>query len=379
MKSYRDNGGDRMKLRYQDKAYNESYRQWRKKNKNAAVFYFDENPGQLTYREGFGFIDNSAEAHQARALKQALFILGAVLLARSFFDIFTVYFLPGILQKLGADISYDLFTNKLYGSELLIITETFLADAVSVILPVIFIAAYFKLPVGVMAPMKITNKPMFGAAVPFAVLISGVSCSMLAIFSSVYRVSVNSVLPAIPRSPGLLAYLILTHVVIVPVVSEFCSGGAVLQFMRQFGDDFALVVTSFITAAFSYDIMQFLFYFTVAISIRYFTIRTGSLLTGMIMRLTVSVYSFILYFISFSPETDNRRLFVMLYILITLAFGIIFAVYFLYRRSDCFNLVIRSRIMPFKKKMRCALTSVTIIIWFAAVLIMMMMRAVFAK
>lgn len=379
MKSYRDNGGDRMKLRYQDKAYNESYKQWRRKNKNAAVFYFDEHPGQLTYREGFGFIENSAEAQQARALKQALFILGAVLLARSFFDIFTVYFLPGILQKLGADICYDVFTNKLYGSEFLIITETFLVDAFSVLLPVIFIAAYFKLPFKVMMPMKINNKPMFGAAVPFAVLISGVCCSMLVILSSVYRLSLNSALPAIPRSPGLLAYLILTHVVIVPVISEFCSGGAVLQFMRQFGDDFALIVTSFITAAFSYDLMQFLFYFTIAVSIRYFTIRSGSLLTGMIMRLTVSAYSFMLYFIAFRLDSYNRRFFVMLYILITLAFGIIFAVYFLYRRSDCFNLVIRSRIMPFKKKLRCALTSVTIIIWFAAVLIMMLLRAACAK
>lgn len=379
MKSYRENGGDKMKLRYQDKAYNESYRQWRKKNRNAAVFYFDENPEQLTYREGFGFIENSAEAHQARALKQALFILGAVLLVRSFFDIFTVYFLPGILQRLGADISYDVFTNKLYGSEFVIITETFLADAFSVLLPVIFIAAHFKLPFKVMMPMKINNKPMFGAAAPFAVLISGVSCSMLMILGSVYRFPLNSALPAIPRSPGMLAYLILTHVVIVPVVSEICSGGAVLQFMRQFGDDFALIVTSFITAAFSYDLMQFFFYFTVAVSIRYFTIRSGSLLTGMIMRLTVSVYSFMLYFIAFRADTGNSRTFIMLYMLLTLAFGIIFAVYFLYRRSDCFNLVIRSRFMPLKKKMLCALTGVTIIIWFAAVLIIMMMRATFAK
>lgn len=379
MKSYRENGEDKLKLRYQDKAYNESYKQWRRKNKNAAVFYFDENPERLTYREGFGFIENSAEALQERALKQALFILGAMLLVRCFFDIFTMYFLPVIMQKLGADISYDVFTNKLYGSEFLIITETFLADAFSVILPVIFIAAYFKLPLEVMAPMKITNKPMFGAAVPFAVLISGVCCSMLAIFSSVYRVSVNSALPAIPRSPGMLAYLIVTHVVIVPVISEFCSGGAVLQFMRQFGDDFALIVTSFITAAFSYDLMQFLFYFTVAVSIRYFTIRSGSLLTGMIMRLTVSVYSFMLYFIAFRLDTENSRVYVMCYMLLTLAFGIIFAVYFLYRHSDCFNLVIRSRFMPLRKKMRCALTGVTIILWFAAVLIMMLLRATFAK
>lgn len=380
MKNYRENVEDKLKLRYQDKAYNESYKRWRRENKDAAgFFYFDESPGQLTYREGFGFIKDSAEARQSKALKQALFILGAILLARSFFDAFSVYFLPGILRALGADITYDVFTNKLYGNVFLIITETFIKDVISVALPVVFIAARFKLPFRVMMPMKITNKAMFGAAVPFAVLIAGVSCAMVAVFASIYRTTVNSALPPIPDTPGMFAYLLVTNVILVPVISEMCSGGAMLQFLRQFGDDFALIATSFITAAFSYDVMQFCFYFTIAVSIRYFTIRSGSLLTGMLMRLTVSFYSFFLYFIAFRLETEHRRVFVICYMILTLTFGILYAAVFLHRHSDCFNLVIRSRLMPLGRKIRCTLTSVTVIIWFAVVIIMTMMRAAFAK
>lgn len=379
MKSTAGNGEDRLKWRYQDKEYNESYKKWRKNNKDAAGFYFDESPDRLTYRDGFGFIKDSAEAHEANALRQVLKVLGTLLLLRSFFDALVTYLLPYILRLLGADISYDIFINKLYGSEFLIITETFVTDTLSVMLPAAFIKIYFKLPLKVMLPMKIVNKPMFGAAVPFALLISSVCCSMLMIFAAVFRTTVNSSLPPIPDSPKMLIYLALTHVIIVPAVSELCSGGAVMQLVRQFGDDFALLITGIITAAFSYDIMQFFFYFTVAVSIRYFTIRSGSLLTGVIMRLTVSAYSFILCCINFNPDIPNRRHLIVTYLLVTLLLGIIFAIRFLYLRSDCFGLVIRSRFMPFGKKMRCMLTSIPIILWLSAVLIMFMLRAVFAK
>lgn len=379
MKSNAGNGEDRLKWRYQDKEYNESYKKWRKNNKDAAGFYFDESPDRLTYIDGFGFIKDSAEAHEASALKQVLKVLGALLLIRSFFDAFATYLLPYILHSLGADISYDIFINKLYGSEFIIITETFVTGALSVMLPAVFIKIYFKLPLKVVMPTKIVNKPMFGAAVPFAVLISSVCCSMLTVFSAIFRTTVNSSLPPIPDSPGMLAYLVLTHAIIVPAVSELCSGGALMQLMRQFGDGFAIFVTGFITAAFSYDLMQFFFYFTVAVSIRYFTVRSGSILTGVIMRLTVSVYSFILYYISFNIAVSDRRPFIIVYMLVTLLIGIISAIRFLYLRSDCFGLVIRSRFMPFGKKMRYVLTSIPIILWFSAVLILVMLRAAFAK
>ena len=58
-----ESGEDRLNWRYQDKAYNESYKQWRKRNKDSAGFYFAENPNQLTYQDGVGFIKAAHEVH----------------------------------------------------------------------------------------------------------------------------------------------------------------------------------------------------------------------------------------------------------------------------------------------------------------------------
>lgn len=371
-----ENGEDRLKWRYQDKAYNESYKQWRKRNKDAAGFYFAENPNQLTYQDGVGFIKDAPEAHEAKALRRTLLTLGTVLLFRVFFDAFSIYFLPGILGAAGLNISCDIFTGRLYGSEMLLITIKFVTEALSVAIPALVIAAYFKLPFRVMLPMKIGNKPMFGICVPAAMLIGGVCCCMSVIFQRLFQTAPSLDSTDLPKTvPGWI-YVIITHIIVIPVISELCSGGIILQLMRQFGDGIALIVTSFITAAFSYNLSQFLFYFTAAITIRYFTIRTGTVLAGAVMRLTLSLYNFGVFFIRLKTSADSGRTFVILYFFITLIVGLVFTVNFLYRHSDCFSITMKSKYMSFGKKMMWIVTSIPIILWITAVLIITMLNTI---
>ena len=172
------------------------------------------------------------------------------------------------------------------------------------------------------------------------------------------------------------AYVIITHIILIPVISELCSGGIVLQLMRQFGDGVALVLTSFITAAFCYDFSQFLFYFTAALTIRYFTIRTGSVLSGTVMRLALSVYTFGLLLIRYKTEDDRGKIFSILYLLVTLVFGLVFTIRFLYRHSDSFGVTMKSRYASFGKKMMWIITSVPVILWITAALIITMLNSI---
>lgn len=369
-----ENGEDRLNWRYQDKAYNESYKQWRKRNKDSAGFYFAENPNQLTYQDGMGFIKDAPEVHEATALRRTLLILGAVLLFRVFFDAFSIYLLPSLLRAVGFDISYDVFTNRIYGSETMLITIRFVTEALSRALPALILAIYFKLPLKVMLPMRIRNKPMFRACFPAAILIGGVCCAMTAVFQEVFQIPSSVDNTKLPVTGFGWVYAVMTHIVIIPVISELCSGGIILQLMRQFGDGVALVLTSFITAAFCYDFSQFLFYFAAAIMIRYFTVRTGSVLVGAAMRLTISIYIFALFFINIKTVDRFGRTIIALYLFITILIGLIFTIRFLYRHSDCFGVTMRSRYMTFRKKMTWIITSVPVILWITAALIITMIN-----
>ena len=371
-----ENGEDRLKWRYQDKSYNESYKQWRKHNKDSAGFYFAENPNQLTYQDGVGFIKDDPEVHEAKALRRTLTFLGSVLLFRIFFDVFSLYVLPVILNAVGLDISYDIFTGKFYGSENLLITIKFITETLSVMIPAVMLVAGFKLPFKVMLPIRTSNKPMFKACVPAAILIGGVCCCMSEVLRRVFQTDFKSEQMNFTASGFSWVYVIITQIIVIPVISELCSGGIILQLMRQFGDGVALVLTSFISAAFCYDFSQFLFYFAAMITIRYFTIRTGSVLAGAVMRLSLSVYTFGLLLIKYKTEESYGRTFSILYLFITLIIGLIFTIRFLYRHSDCFGATIRSRYMTFGRKMIWIITSIPVILWITAALIITMLNSV---
>lgn len=371
-----ENGEDRLNWRYQDKSYNESYKQWRKRNKDAVGFYFAENPNQLTYQDGVGFIKDAPEVHEAKALRRTLTVLGSVLLFRVFFDAFSVYLLPKLLGAVGFDINYDIFTGRRYGSENLLITVKLFTEVLSVAIPSLMLIIGFKLPFKVMLPMKTNNKPMLRACIPAAVLIGGVCCCMAEVFGKVFQLDGPFEKTLFPTTGFGWAYAVVTQVIIIPVVSELCSGGIILQLMRQFGDGVALVLTSFISAVFCYDPLQFLFYFAAAMAVRYFTVRTGSVLAGVSMRLTISAYAFGLILIRYNTEESSGGTFCVLYLFVTLIVGIAFTIGFLYKHSDSFGITMRSRYMPFGRKIMWITTSIPIILWITAALIITLLNSI---
>ena len=359
---------DRLNLKYQDKEYNESYKQWRRENKDSLGFFFVDNPNRITYQDSVGFIDEYPEVQEEITMRRVINVLGCMLLFRVFFDVFFTDVLPHLLELAGMNIRYDLFTRKLYGDDTLILTVNFITGIVSMILPIGLLVRHLHMPFRVMLPLKITNKPMFAASVPIMLLICGVCSVMSTVYEQILGVLKISTERSmfLPEKPSDIVYLIITQVIIIPAVSELSSRGVILQFTRQFGDGAALLVTSFITAALYYDITQFCFMFIAAVTIGYFTIRTGSVLTAIVMRITLHAFIYVLYYLDYRLGND---LLVTLLLLVTIAVGFIFTVLFLYRHSDNFGMNLSSRYMTYDQKLLAFLTSSPIIIWLASVFI----------
>ena len=356
---------DRLNLKYQDKKYNESYKQWRLKNKDSLGFFFVENPNRLTYQDDVGFIYEYPEVQEEKTLRRAVNVLGYILILRALFEIFFIYVFPRLLEMAGIEIRYDIFTGKLYGDDMLILTVKFISGILAMMLPISILIKQLGMPFRVMLPMKITNKPMFRLSVPIMLLICGV-CSIM---STLYEyllglVKINTERSIIiPENVSGIIYLIITQIIIIPTVNELCARGVVLQFTRQFGDGIAIVISSFVTAAMSFDITKFCFVFIAAVAISYFTIRTGSVITAVVMRITMQAFAYVLYFLDYRTDSD---MLVMLFMLITITTGFIFTVYFLYKHSDRFGMKLSSRYMTYGRKLLAFFTSIPIIIWLTA-------------
>lgn len=366
--TFPETGDDRLNLKYQDKEYNESYKQWRRENKDSLGFFYVENPNRITYQDSVGFINEYPEVQEEITMRRVINVLGCILLFRVFFDILFTYVLPHMLELAGVDIRYDIFTRTLYGDDTVILTVKFISGIVSMILPIGLLIKHLHMPFRVMLPLKITNKPMFAASIPIMLLICGVCTAMSTVYEQILGIlkisAERSIL--IPEKASDIIYLIITQIIIIPIFSEISSRGVILQFTRQFGDGAALLITSFITAALYYDITRTCFMFIAAITIGYFTIRTGSVLTAIIMRITLHAFAYVIYFLNY---TLDNELAVILMLLITIAAGFIFTVIFLYRHSDSFGMNLSSRYMTYDQKLLAFLTSFPIIIWITAIFI----------
>lgn len=356
---------DRTNWKYQDKEYNESFKEWRKQKQHSIGFYFVEKPNQLTYQDKVGFIHDYPEIKETQAFRRVMTVLGLILLYRVIFDIFATYFLPVILEMIGFDIHVAFFSGERYGDETFILILDLITETLTRILPIAILIRHLQMPFSVMLPMKITNKPMFRYCIPATLLVVS-GCSVLSFFYeqllSFFNISSARSL-VIPKEPDNYVLFIIS-MILVSVVSEICTHGVFLQLTRQFGDGTALIATSIIFSICTYDITTMPFTFITATVIGYFTIRTGSVITALTMRIIQRFFVYTLYFLDYMVDDSYSSMFVAAFFFITTVVGLIGTVHFFCKYSDRFNLTIKGRYMSASSKILTAVSCVPLIVWF---------------
>ena len=361
-----DQGDDRLSWRYQDKEYNESFKEWRKMKQNSIGFYFVEKPNQLTYQDKVGFIHDYPEAREANVFQRVITGLGLILMYRVIYDIFTMYFLPLILEFMGFNIHYTFFSGQRTGNETLLITYDLIVQTAGRLIPIAILVKHIQMPISVMLPTKIHNKPMFRFGVPAIILVTALCSFMLFFYEGLLSVlhitSVRAIM--LPKSVGNIIYLIIVQIIIIPIASELSIHGVILQFTRQFGDGTALIITSLILTFVTYDITLLPFTFIISVVIGYFTIRTGSVKTAIVMRIAQRAYVYALYFIDHLIDESYNQTVIALFFFLTMVFGLAASVRFFCNHSDKFSLNLKERYMSVSSKILTAVTTIPLIAWF---------------
>lgn len=358
---------DRLNWRYQDKQYNESFKKWRREKQNSVGFYFVAKPDRLTYQDGLGFINDYPEEQEAKTFRKVLAVLGLILIYHVTVDIFFTYLLPPVMEKMGMNIYYSIFSGQRYGSSTIIMVLDILSQVLGRVVPAAILVKHLEIPISVMLPTSVTNKSMFRFSAPAALLVASV-CSLMAYFYnrvlSVFRIDTESSYAVSVSTEGVL-YSVIIQLLVIPIISELCTHGVVLQLVRQFGDGTALFFTSLIIAASTYDVVEIPFAAVTSFVAGYFIIRTGSVITGIIMRIVTRAYIYALCCIRYYTEPLYGSTVITAFILLTLAVGLASAVWFLYNRSDRFTMNVRPSYMSFSSKILEAATSIPVVIWLA--------------
>lgn len=365
------NDDDRLNWRYQDKAYNEIFKAWRKNRRDSVGFFYVDNPNELTYLDGYGFVRDYPEAAERKSLKNVLNVIGVTMIIVGLFDIFHKYIMPALLTSVGVDIYFDRYTKSFYGNEWLILLADTAMSVLKRLVAFIYVYKKMKMPIKVMIPIKVSNRTLYNYSVPMMIFVSGLCASASAVCGGILKtVGVASrAFFDIPDNKAVFALYLLIHIIIIPIISEIHTRGALMQLLRQFGDGFAIIVTAALTGLITYNVNVFCFSFVTSIVIGYFTVRTGSVKTSVIMRITAQAVSYGLFLLDELLESEIRLIAIAAVIFVLTAVGLVFFIRLLNRHSDSFALPFKIRYLGFMDKLGAMASSIPVVVGFTIIII----------
>lgn len=369
----RDNSDSRIaSLKLQDKEYSELYRKWRIEHKKDYGFYFLDNSDELTYRNGEGFIIESPKAAERSAIVEIHSLLA------KFLSIYTILnVILWVIKDIAPFGDFPFLYNILKfvsTSEYMAVATDYVVKIAIRLLPLIYLIRKINMPKKLLMPVKIYNKPLFKIAAPMAMLTFGIATFLSNIqHTSAVLLGVDPTFSVwIPRNKVCLVLSAVLTAIIVPIISEIVHHGIILQILKQFGDGYALVITSLIAALTSGNYHTFLFTFTIMLVIGFFVVRSGSIITGFIMRIVISSSVYFLTLLKYMdlPEGLYMSLTaVMLLIYITV--GFIAVSRFIIRHSNKISLPLYQMYLDTKERMMCCLTNASVIIWLTLTIMLM--------
>ncbi|MBQ5316201.1 MAG: CPBP family intramembrane metalloprotease [Oscillospiraceae bacterium] len=356
-------------LKQQDKTYNEMYREWSLDKSNDFGFFKRSAEKENTYLAGEGFVGQYPAADETAVLHRTIRLVATVMAIYSLLQFLLMLAFSGYPRPLfGMSICKEGF---FIGHGPAPVIMSYAVNAAIRIIPVAYLMVKLKAPLRIMLPTKISNPPLFINSIFFAMLAFGVLYLCLdlqsAILHTVRDWSHILLLDKWQRIPVMILYML-----IIPVMSEMIHRGIFLNLFRQYGDGFALVLTSLLTAFFSPE-GHFLFMFAFSLLTGYFALRTGSLLTAVMMRVIFSV-SYYLITISrvLSPDKDLSVI-PMAVIIVFIGIGVVATIRFVARYSNRISLPMYNMFLTDSEKIMMVFSNPATMVWIMIYIIYIVM------
>lgn len=213
----------------------------------------------------------------------------------------------------------------------------------SLFIPFCIYTAVIQMPLSVALPFRRAK-----ADITFGGIFVGLAFTVVAeLFNSVIQMAamyagMEFTMPdySTPESGGTALIL---YSVSMTVLAAFCEEmvfrGCILQSLRRFGDEFALIVSSLIFGIYHLNLIQMPYAFLVGIVIGFFVMKSGSLWTGILIHLANNGIALVF---SFLMDSVSENVYSILFIannLLEIVFGTVFIIYFLVKYKKFFQLI----------------------------------------
>lgn len=320
----------------QQDSYNKRFKQWRQNKSNPYAYNFVLDKREQVFVDGQGFVDESAAEAENTVLGRILHIIGIALLASILIETVLFNICVMVFDVLGFDIHSTYFNSVVYGSKtevvIALVAFTFLKLAV----PMGIIQIKFKIPARLGYPGSLGDPGELASAIAAAMVVSVVS-GIPAAYSEgtkeIYNFFKNYAADmSVWGQEEFLIYTIF-DVIVVSVLSELLFRGSMFTALRQFGDCYAILITSVLAGLLTQNFRIMLGTILISVVSSIGMLRSGTIFTAIAVRVTYKLYLLTLAVIEMSPSENmaiGRNLFMAAFFLVGL---LVFLIVFVNKRE----------------------------------------------
>ncbi len=277
----------------QSESYNREFIKWRRKKNNLFAFSYEVNKNESIYVDGRGFVVKNAVDAESEVLVRIFYILGLALIAYVVLDTLFRKGLIMVLSRVGVDIHSNFFSDSLYGGSKEIVTVLMIVTLLKVLIPAAYLQKRFALP-RVVELMRTMHDPAGLVGAIAATLILCVATSLPNAYSSepteIYTYFRN--LNADIEVWGQFEFLVysLFDIIVLSIFSEVFFRGAMFAVLRQFGDIFAVIITSVTAAMLTMDLREAPTMFCISLIASIGMLYSGSIFTAIAVNIIFKMY-----------------------------------------------------------------------------------------
>ena len=322
----------------QDDSYNQSFIKWRKNNDNPYAFNFKMDRRESIFVDGKGFESKSLPTAERNCVIKIMNVAGIAMLMWVVIDNIISKAVISLFSFLGFDIHTSFFSTGFYGGDVEIVTSLILIGLMKVLLPAWYVHRKLKMPIKAQYITKLRHSSDMIATLCMSLAASAVT-SLPNIYTNRTRQVFNYFreIDADATAWDQQQFIIYAvfDIVIVSVMSELFFRGAIFGALRQFGDLFAVVVTSMMSALLVQDVREFPAALLMSAIAAAGMLRSGSILTAIYVQIIFKLYRMALILLE-STSGDNifmkRSIFILAVFIIGVS-GVGF-IYMLLKKKD---------------------------------------------
>lgn len=291
----------------QNDEYNEKFRSWRKRRDNIYAFKFEKNERESIYIDGRGFIDDSLEYAEKKTLTHIFYTLGIAALMWVVFDDLISKIIVSLMSFIGFDIHTNFSTSVIYGGCHEVALTLVILGILKSVIPMMYLRFKFKVPFKAEIMGKMNNTSALVGALSLAFIVC-VATSVTAAYSTESKEIVaffasSGADVALWNQFDFVLYTVY-DVIVDPIIVQLLLCGAAFAVLRQFGDPFAMIITSFTAALLTQDFRLMPAVFLITFVGCYGMLSSGSIFTAVSVNIVYKMYKMTLTLIE-SDSSDN--------------------------------------------------------------------------